>query len=434
MRESTERILLDVLEDVLGAAIVLDGGLRVVAWTQPATALVGPIEGGIVVPKLLCGHSQERPIAEALAEGRAVVAQVPRPSPDGLRMIQVRASPIRRDEELRGWLLTLEGEPWQSDGPEAPAVFHGMHSRAPSMKALFRQIERVARRDVTVLIRGETGTGKELVANAIHAASSRANGPFRAINCAALPPNLLESELFGHAKGAFTGAVRDYPGHLRLADGGTLFLDEIAELSLELQAKLLRVLQERTVIPVGGREAIPVDVRIVSATHTALREAVAAGTFREDLLYRIRVIPLYLPPLRERPGDVLMLARRLLRELSDEHRTVTGISAGARRALEAYDWPGNVRELQNAMEYAMVMGDGPILQEADLPPEIREEEPSPPRTNLPTATMGADDEEDRILLALERAGGHRGRAAAILGMSRSTLWRRMRDLGLLEES
>jgi len=429
--EGTERLLLDALEEVLGAGVVLDGALRVVAWTQPATVLVDGIQAGIAVPKLLCGQSEERPLAEALAEGRAVVAQVPRPSPRGLRMIEVRASPIRRDEELRGWLLTLEGEPWESGSPDAPVAFHEMHSRAPSMKALFRQIQRVARRDVTVLIRGETGTGKELVARAIHAASPRANGPFRAINCAALPPNLLESELFGHVRGAFTGAVRDYPGHLRLAEGGTLFLDEVAELSLELQAKLLRVLQERTVIPVGGRQPIGVDVRVVSATHTALREAVAAGTFREDLLYRLRVIPLYLPPLRERPGDVLMLARRFLRELSDEHRTVTGISAGARRALETYGWPGNVRELQNAMEYAIVMGDGPILQEADLPPEVRGEEPSAPRTNVPA--VEASGEEERILRALERAGGHRGRAAAILGMSRSTLWRRMRDLGLLDD-
>lgn len=420
--------VLEVLQDVLGAALVLDEDLRIVAWTASAEALLGSLRKGVSAPALLCGESQERPVAEALAAGRAVSAEVPRVG----RSLQVRASPVRRDDGVVAWLLTLTEVPGESS--EGDVVdFHGMLTRAPTMKTLFRQIERVARRDVTVLIRGETGTGKELVAQAIHDASPRAPGPFRAINCAALPPNLLESELFGHVKGAFTGAVRDVPGHFRMAEGGTLFLDEVAELSLDLQAKLLRVLQERTVIPVGGRDPVPIDVRIVSATHRSLRSAVVDGEFREDLLYRLRVIPLFIPPLRDRREDVSLLAWRFLDLLNDGQRSVRDLSAGAREHLEHYDWPGNVRELQNAMEYAFVMGDGPILQEADLPPEIRGDEEAAPKANTPGDVSASTPQAERILRALERAGGHRGRAAAILGMSRSTLWRRMRDLDLLED-
>jgi transcriptional regulator with PAS, ATPase and Fis domain len=301
----------------------------------------------------------------------------------------------------------------------------------------------VARRSATVLVRGETGTGKELVAQAIHAASARSDGPFRAINCAALPPHLLESELFGHVRGAFTGAVRDAPGHFRLAAGGTLFLDEVAELSLELQAKLLRVLQERVVIPVGGRDSIPVDVRVVSATHRSLQGAVADGAFRADLMYRLRVVPLFIPPLRERGRDVLVIAQRFIDEQNERgERQVLSMSRGAQARLLAHPFPGNVRELQNVIEYAFTMGDGPVLVESDLPPELRDMRArdaergaasvNVPRTGSAHAAPGRDDEAARIRFALERAAGHRGRAAQSLGISRATLWRRMRALDLQE--
>ena len=431
------------LQEVVGAALVLDEQLRVIEFTPEASELLGVApEIGVSAPRLLCGHGKERPVAEALAEGRAVSAEILRPTPEGdNRAIQVRATPID-DEGGRVWLILLDVDLWHVDGVEGPVEAWGIVTRDQVMKQLLRDIAKVARSGASVLVRGETGSGKELVAQAIHLASLRSDGPFRAINCAALPPNLLESELFGHARGSFTGAVRDAPGHFRLADGGTLFLDEVAELPLEVQAKLLRVLQEKSVIPVGGRDPVPVDVRVVSATHRALRREVEAGRFRADLLYRLRVIPLFLPSLRERPDDVELLTWTFLgrREQEEGSRTIQRITPGAIDALTAYDWPGNVRELQNAIEYATVMGEGPVLTEADLPPEVRGAESA--RTARVTtldpslAALRAELPPDarRYLNALERSGGHMGRAAASLGISRTTLWRKLKKFGLDREA
>ncbi|NOY91373.1 MAG: AAA domain-containing protein [Deltaproteobacteria bacterium] len=435
-------ILLSALHEVAGAAIVLDADLRVIAHTVDVPALVGgPVELGVFAPQMLCGEGAQRPVAEALAEGRAIVAEVPRPTPDGgSRVILVRASPLLSKRVRVGFILLLEGEPWESEGPGAAVVVHGIHTRDSSMKRLLRDVDRVARRSATVLVRGETGAGKELVARAVHAASDRAAGPFRAINCAALPPHLLESTLFGHMRGAFTGAVRDEPGHFRLADSGTLFLDEVAELSLALQAKLLRVLEDRSVIPVGGREPVPVDVRIISATHRSLRDAVAAGSFRADLMYRLRVVPLFIPPLRERVSDIELLAWRFIEARNDPgSREVARIAPTALRKMTAYAWPGNVRELENAIEYAFAMGEGPVLTEAHLPPEVRGRDTrTQPARNVPLEhdpASGDDDLPDearRLLYAIERSAGHRGRAAASLGMSRVTLWRKLKRYGLLD--
>ena len=312
--------------------------------------------------------------------------------------------------------------------PRDAVEFQGMITGDPVLKELFRRIERVASSEDTVLVRGETGAGKELVAQAIHRLSPRSKGPFRALNCAALPANLLESELFGHVRGAFTGAVRDAPGHFQLAQGGTLFLDEVAELPLELQAKLLRVVETRTVIPVGGREPIPVDVRIVSATHRALRRAVEEGRFRADLMYRLRVIPIFLPPLRERRGDVGLLAERLIERMNaTRSRRIERIAPATEAILESYDWPGNVRELQNVLAFAYVMGEGPVMRPSDLPPELHEPLLLEPRNEV----VASSPEAARIGRALERTGGNRELAAQLLGVSRATLWRRMRAHGLL---
>jgi transcriptional regulator with PAS, ATPase and Fis domain len=442
--EEAARHLRAALQEVAGAAIVLDEQLRIVAFTPRAEELleVTP-ERGVSAPKLLCGYGEERPVAEALAAGRAVTAEILRPTADGEnRPIQVRASPIDVDGELTGWLLLLEADLWRADAVEGPIEAWGIVTRDAAMKQLLRDVRKVAQSTASVLVRGETGSGKELIAQAIHLASPRADGPFRAINCAALPPNLLESELFGHVRGAFTGAVRDAPGHFRLADGGTLFLDEVAELPLDMQAKLLRVLQERTVIPVGGRDSVPVDVRVVSATNRALRKEVEAGRFRSDLLYRLRVIPLYLPPLRERPDDVELLAWHFLEQRRAEEggRAIKRITPGAVEALATYDWPGNVRELQNVIEYANVMGEGPVLTEADLPPEVRgEDQTKAPRVTTPDSELAAlraelPPEARRLLNALERSGGHMGRAAQSLGISRTTLWRKLKKHGLDRET
>ena len=315
-----------------------------------------------------------------------------------------------------------------------------MWTQDAGMKALFEIVGKVAREDVPVLVRGETGAGKELVAQALHALSPRAAGPFRAINCAALPAALLESELFGHVRGAFTGAVRDQVGHFQHADRGTLFLDEVAELPLEVQAKLLRVLETQSILPVGGRDPIPVDVRIVSATHRALRAEVEAGRFRADLMYRLRVIPVFLPPLRERPGDLALLVGRLVTEANARaRRTVVRISSDALAALERHDWPGNVRELKNALAYAYAIGDGPVLTLADLPPEISGQTrpgagPVRPATGhffgVLESPQDGTSEAERIQALLARHRGNRDRVAAAMGMSRVTLWRRMKKLGL----
>lgn len=309
--------------------------------------------------------------------------------------------------------------------------FHRILSASDTMRDFFSLIERVARTDSSVLIRGETGTGKELVARAIHELSPRAKGPFRALNCATLTPELLASELFGHVRGAFTGAISDRQGLFALANNGTIFLDEIAELPLDIQARLLRVLQERTFIPLGGTESVTVNVRVLSATHQPLRELVEARRFREDLMYRIRVVPLYLPRLAERDGDIEALLWHFIDEFNAKsERKIDGVAEDAMLAMLHYSWPGNVRELRNVVENAFAIGDGATMRLEDLTPELRGEGPRmlhPDEHELPTYDH---DERRRILRALTEAGGRRDAAAEALGISRSTLWRKMRELKL----
>lgn len=301
---------------------------------------------------------------------------------------------------------------------------HGIYTRAPEMQPLFRLMERVAQTECTVLVRGETGSGKELVARAIHALSRRGRGPFRAINCATFSPTLLESELFGHVRGAFTGAVSDHPGLFKQADGGTVFLDEVAEMPLEIQARLLRVLEDRTFAPVGGTKAVTVDVRLISATHKALRREVAAGRFREDLMYRIRVVPLFLPPLRQRTGDIEALVWHFI-DQCNEHglRRVEAVSRAAMDALLDYSWPGNIRELRNVIEHAFVVGEGAVLDMQDLTPELRGE--PPPGEEQATEKSLQQIERERIVAALTKHRGRKAQTATELGISRSTLWRKL---------
>jgi transcriptional regulator with PAS, ATPase and Fis domain len=304
-----------------------------------------------------------------------------------------------------------------------------MVTRAPEMDAVIRLIHRVAAAECAVLVRGESGSGKELVARAIHALSRRAKAPFRAINCATLSPTLLESELFGHVRGAFTGAVRDHSGLFKQANGGTVFLDEVAEMPLDIQARLLRVLEEKTFFPIGGTTPITVDVRIVSATHRALRRAVVAGRFRDDLRYRLRVVPLFLPPLRRRTGDVEGLAWHFIERFTEQGLgRVEGVTRRAMDALRDYPWPGNVRELRNVIEHAFIVGEDAILGLEDMPPELRGEEP-PEDEPVVDGSWGRR-ERDRILAALAKHKGRKGRAAAELGISRTTLWSKLQKLQL----
>ena len=319
--------------------------------------------------------------------------------------------------------------------------FHGIITASPQMRAFLGQLARVGRTDATVLLRGESGTGKELVAHAIHHLSPRKGKAFQAVNCATLTPELLASELFGHLKGSFTGAIRDRRGLFALADKGTIFLDEIAELPLDAQARLLRVLQERTFVPLGGTEPVHIDVRVLSATHRSLRDEVEQRRFREDLMYRVRVVPLFLPPLAQREGDVEALLWRFIDEFNLQgFRWVEGVRAEAMEALRGYGWPGNIRELRNVVEHAFALGEGPTLELQDLTPELRGESPptsrhaaplpAPTRSNvLPPCVQ--EDELARIQEALRKAGGRKAEAAGYLGMSRSTLWRKLREHRLL---
>jgi transcriptional regulator with GAF, ATPase, and Fis domain len=303
--------------------------------------------------------------------------------------------------------------------------FSKLLSRSAAMTDVIRRLRMAAKTDVTLLLRGESGTGKELAARAVHAHSARADRPFEAVNCAALPPSVLESELFGHVRGAFTGATRDRHGLFRQAHKGTLFLDEVGELPPELQAKILRALQEREVRPVGGETASKVDVRIIAATNRDLEEDLASGRLREDFYYRIRVFEVVLPPLRERLEDLPVLAERILKELAAvAGRRVPSLEPAALRKLESYRWPGNVRELRNALEHALVTARGDSVRAVDLPPLTDSRRPGPPPAPRDPG------EAERILEALRAEKGHRSRAAKRLGVSRVTLWHRMKALGL----
>jgi transcriptional regulator with PAS, ATPase and Fis domain len=434
--DATARLLELAIEDLGFACAVLDPQLAIVAATPEADRLTeGALVRGITIVKALCGDAPERPIAEALAAGRPARGAIVRPDRDGvMRTLEVSASPIERDGTRAGWVVILARRDAGDSDVDAPVMFHRMWTRDPGMKRIFHVVERAAKRDVSVLVRGPTGSGKELIARAIHDLSPRKDGPFRAINCAALPPALLESELFGHVRGSFTGALKDSPGYFRAAHGGTLFLDEVAEMPLDLQAKLLRVLETKSVIPIGGTDAVAVDVRIVAATHQSLRHAVEQNRFRADLMYRLRVVPIFLPPLVARRGDLELLTDKLIQQLNAEgHRRIDQVSRAARDAIAAYPWPGNVRELRNALEYAYVIGDGATLLDVDLPPEVSgmQFDPDATAVNMPSVEQDESPEAKRIRRALAHAEGSRERAAQILGISRVTLWRRMKSLGLI---
>ena len=303
-----------------------------------------------------------------------------------------------------------------------------------AIKKLQVFLERVAATNATVLINGESGTGKELAARMVHALSPRSAQPFVAINCAAVPENLLESEFFGHEKGAFTGAVGRHEGVFERAHTGTLFLDEIAEMAPATQARMLRVLENRSFTRVGGTQEVKVDVRLIAATHRDLRALVAEGSFREDLLYRLSVIQTRLPPLRERREDIPELVRHFCEVLGDDMgRHVEHIADDALRVLADYRWPGNVRELRNVVERALVLGDGPVLELDDLPPELQHAGPpaeTPDATPLvsPQKVLPLSELETlAIAAALEATGGNKARAAALLGIDRTTLYRKLKD-------
>jgi two-component system response regulator AtoC/two-component system nitrogen regulation response regulator NtrX len=308
------------------------------------------------------------------------------------------------------------------------------------MRKVFDLIAKVCQTDVAVLIEGESGTGKELVANEIHSRSHRSGGPFVVMNCAALPENLIESELFGHEKGAFTGATAQRKGKFETADGGTLFLDEIGDMSFNTQAKVLRVLQEQKFERLGGEKTIEVDVRIISATNKDLASATKEEQFREDLYYRLKVVSVTLPPLRERAGDIPLLADRLVETFSKQHnKSINSIGPEAMKALHSHDWPGNVRELRNVLESSVVLSDGDVLRKEDLPPEIFAGDvgaagPADADRSLPfrewKKRMVESAERDYFARRLKENDYNISRTARELEMHRQSLQQKLRELGM----
>jgi len=301
--------------------------------------------------------------------------------------------------------------------------FGGIIGRDSKMLMVFKQIRDVAGYDFPVHLSGETGTGKELVANAIHNESRRAGAPFVPINCGALPEGLIETELFGHVKGAFSGAIRDKKGRFELADGGTVFLDEVAELSNTMQVKLLRFLQEGRFERVGGEHTLAVNVRVISATNRNLKKEVEHNRFREDLFYRLNVIPLHLPPLRDRKNDIALLVEHFLQDAADRYgREPLTLSSRALALMLDYRWPGNVRELQNAIQFAFVKCSGKVIEIEDLPLELREAADVCGRRG-PARKLDLD----AVRKALARTGGNKAKAAKIMGVGRATLYRFLND-------
>jgi len=356
------------------------------------------------------------------------------------RLVSVSAAPFPPDpsgvcDPRVAYVVVMR--PAADEGLDATATttFAGMLARSEPMLRVFRLIQTIDQSEATVLLSGESGTGKERVAHAIHAHSLRRLKPFVAVNCGALPGDLLESEMFGHVRGAFTGAVRDRVGRFELAEEGTLFLDEVGDLQLPLQVKLLRVLQEHSFERVGESTSRRAEARIVAATNLDLQRAVREGRFREDLYYRLRVVPIDLPPLRERREDIEPLANHLLARVAERRGRALRLSPDALRALIGYSWPGNVRELENALEYAVAVATGQTVLPEDLPIELSRAHDqvaarSGAKAAFKAASTAVKPPDDTLRAALDAHHWHRVDAARSLGISRSTLWRRMREAGL----
>ncbi|MCA9470513.1 MAG: sigma 54-interacting transcriptional regulator [Nitrospirales bacterium] len=334
--------------------------------------------------------------------------------------------------DLTSFILSNEKIAVLEEQTKSRDAFQQLVGKSQVMQEVFRRLRLAAQSDVSVLLTGESGTGKELAARAIHALSCRKDQPFFAINCSAIPETLLESELFGHVKGAFTGAIRDKVGVFQAADGGTLFLDEIGDTSPVLQLKLLRVLQEGEIRRVGDERVVKVNVRLITATNKKLKSALSSGEIREDFYYRIRVFEITIPPLSERREDIPLLVKHFIEEYAKVYqRSVDEISQDAMHHLVKYSWPGNVRELRNAIEHAFVTVEGDCLTLLDLPPEIRTLDAKPnTQSSHPSDVSDHKEERDRILSALRETHGRKLEAARLLGMSRVTLWKKLQKFGI----
>lgn len=377
--------------------------------------------GAMVI--VITGYATIESAVEAMKTG--AYDFIPKPfTPDSLRAI-VRRALDRRELALENVLLRSELK--ASFGPDV------IIGQSKSMKKVEELVQKVGPTDTTVLISGESGTGKELVARAIHRYSSRKGKPFVAVDCGSLVENLFESELFGHVKGSFTGATATKYGRFELANGGTLFFDEIGNISINIQTKLLRVLQEREIMKVGSSQVIKVDVRIVTATNDDLQKAVKAETFREDLFYRLSVVPIILPPLRERRDDIPLLANYFLKKYNTKRmKNIKAISGQAMKALVDYDWPGNVRELENAVERAVVLAENDVVKSSDLLYYGLSVE-TDSRSDMNKTQRLVDVEREYIVKTLEMFSGHKGKTAKALGIDRKTLRAKLKRYGIEQE-
>ena len=417
LRDSTFDLVLTDL--VLGRGPSGMDLLREVKRTLPETVVV-----------MITAHGSEKVAVEAMKLGAE--DYIPKPfDNDEIRLVVRRA--LERTRLAREHRILLERV-------QREFGFDNLIGTGPAMRGVFETVRKVAETDLTVLVRGDSGTGKELVAQALHQHSQRRTRPFIAVNCAAISRELVESELFGHEKGAFTGADARRVGRFEAADGGTIFLDEIGDMAPETQAKVLRVSQERSFERVGGTQPIEVDVRIVAATHRDLEREVEEGRFREDLYYRLRVVEIALPPLRERREDIPLLAERFLKQLAERlGRDRKRLSEEALAGLVRYAWPGNVRELRNAVEQAAVLSSGPAIEEEDLrlDPRAATASAGSVDTTLPfrEAKQGAVETFERayLLRALRAHGGNVSRTAEAIGMVRQSLQQKIRELGLRDE-
>jgi len=437
-----EILLKSVLDTVSDGVTIIDPDLRVVFHNEAIRKMFGDITGklcyeayrGRVEPcvdcaiiKVLKDGKQRKILSDTVGPNGQVMWMecVSGPLKDKQGNI-IGAVEIVRDEteqmRLSKEYATIKRE------MERQASFENIITQSRTMKSIFGLIEKIAPTNSTVLITGESGTGKELIARAIHANSDRKDEPFVSVNCAAIPENLLESELFGHVKGAFTGATRNHPGIIRTAHEGTLFLDEVGEISLTLQAKLLRFLQDGTCRRVGATQTLKYDVRIIGATNRDVEEAVRDGVFREDLFFRLNVIPIYLPPLRERREDIAPIANHVLHKMCDAHsRQVTGISSKTLKKFLDYPWPGNIREMENVIEYALHLAeDNHTIEDEHLPPKMLNQSAQEwPRSDL----VSIEEFTRRSIIALQSEHTEE-QIAEILGISRKNLWEKRKRWGL----